>query len=261
MTINANNTVRELAVAMPGATRIFEEFGIDYCCGGSRSLTDACQAAQVSVEEVLSSLEQAQSSAQANEQAIDWQTAPLTALASYIVDKHHVFTKQELTRLEQLLAKVYSVHGQNHPELLRLQALFQTLSQELTPHMLKEEQVLFPYINRLEEALSEKRAVPPPFFGTVRNPVRMMMLEHETAGEVLSEMRAASNNYTVPQDACISYQTLYEALAAFEEDLHQHIHLENNILFPRAQEVESAARPEWQNAAQEDQEHRCFGHP
>jgi len=261
MTINANNTVRELAVAMPGATCVFEELGIDYCCGGNRSLTDACQAAQVSVEEVLFSLEQANQSALANEQATDWQTEPLAALASYIVETHHIFTKQELARLEQLLNKVFSVHGQNHPELLRLQALFQTLSQELTPHMLKEEQVLFPYINRLEEAVSEKRPVPPPFFGTVRNPVRMMMLEHETAGEVLREMRMVTNNYTVPQDVCISYQTLYQALAALEEDLHQHIHLENNILFPRAQEMEGTARPEWQNAVQENQEHRCFGHP
>lgn len=241
MTINANNTVGELAVGMPGATRIFEQMGIDYCCGGNRSLNDACQAARVPVEEVLSSLEQAHRSAQANAQTTDWQAASLTALTSYIVDKHHIFTKQELARLDQLLNKVCSVHGQNHPELLRLQTLFQCLSQELTPHMLKEEQVLFPYINRMEEAIRQQQAVTPPFFGTVRNPVRMMMLEHETAGELLREMRGVSGNYTVPPDGCISYQTLYQALAAFEEDLHQHIHLENNILFPRAQEMESAA--------------------
>jgi regulator of cell morphogenesis and NO signaling len=252
MTINANKTVRELAVAVPGATRIFEEFGIDYCCGGHHTITDACEVAQVHLEEILISLEQARRSAQTNKETTNWQAEPLSALTAYIVDKHHVFTKQELTRLEQLLGKVCSVHGQNHAELLRLRTLFQSLSQELIPHMLKEEQMLFPYINRLEEAASQGQAVLPPFFGTVGNPVRIMMLEHESAGEVLREMRALTGNYTVPPDGCISYQTLYQALAAFEEDLHEHIHLENNILFPGAEEVEAATRLEWQAAAMGD---------
>jgi regulator of cell morphogenesis and NO signaling len=260
MAINITDTVRELVVAIPEATRVFERLGIDYCCGGSRSLADACQTAQVPLEKVVQWLEEVEQSAQANAGSRDWQAESLTRLASYIVDTHHVFTQQELNRLAQLLTKVCSVHGENHPELLRLQTLFADLAQELTPHMLKEEQVLFPYITRMEEAVNQGRPVPPPFFGTVRNPVRMMMMEHDGAGEVLREIRRVTNNLTTPPDACISYQTLYQALAALEEDLHQHIHLENNILFPHAIEMESAAEGGLPSSFGESHEHRCFGH-
>ncbi len=259
MTINTTDTVRELAVAIPEATRVFERLGIDYCCGGSRSLADACQAANVPLEEVVRSLNQTEQSAPAHNGSRNWQAESLTALASYIVDTHHVFTHQELNRLTQLLTKVCSVHGENHPELLRVQTLFASLNQELTPHLLKEEQVLFPYITRMEEAVNHARPVPPPFFGTVRHPVRMMMMEHDAAGEVLREIRQVTHNLTVPPDACISYQTLYQALAALEEDLHQHIHLENNILFPRAIEMESAAGAGLPSSLGESHEHRCFG--
>jgi regulator of cell morphogenesis and NO signaling len=260
MAINSTHTVRELAVAIPEATRIFERLGIDYCCGGSRSLAEACQTAQVPVEKVVRWLEQAEQTAQTTAGARDWQAEPLAALLSHIVDTHHVFTQQELQRLTQLLIKVCSVHSANHPELLRLQTLFGSLAQELVPHMLKEEQVLFPYITRMEEAINRERPVPPAFFGTVRNPVRMMMTEHDTAGEVLREMRQLTNNFTTPPDACISFQTLYQALEAFEADLHQHIHLENNILFPRAVEMESAAGVGLPSTFGESHEHRCFGH-
>lgn len=260
MPINTTDTVRELAVAIPGATRVFEKLGIDYCCGGSRSLAEACQTANVPVEKAVHSLEQAEQPAQANGSLRDWQAESLAALTSFIIDTHHIFTKQELVRLKQLLAKVCSVHGRNHPELLRLETLFGSLDQELTPHMLKEEQVLFPYITGMEEAVKHERPVPPPFFGTVRNPVRMMMMEHDTAGGVLREIRRVTNNFAVPPDACISFQTLYQALAAFEEDLHQHIHLENNILFPRAVEIEALREPTWQSSSGESHEHRCFGH-
>ena len=260
MTINTTDTVRELAVAIPDATRLFERLGIDYCCGGSRSLAEACQAANVPVEEVVRSLDQTKRSASASDGSRNWSAEALTSLAAHIVDTHHVFTQQELQRLTQLLAKVCAVHGENHPELLQLQTLFARLVQDLVPHMLKEEQVLFPYITRMEEAVNQQRPVPPPFFGTVRNPVRMMMMEHDTAGEVLREIRQVTNNLTVPPDACISYQTLYQALAAFEEDLHQHIHLENNILFPRAIEIESTAGAGLPSSFGESHEHRCFGH-
>jgi regulator of cell morphogenesis and NO signaling len=126
--------------------------------------------------------------------------------------------------------------------------------------MLKEEQVLFPYIARMEEATVEGRPVPPPFFGTVQNPVRMMMLEHDAAGALLRTLRATTGDYTPPADACISYQTLYQTLSGFEADLHQHIHLENNLLFPRAIEMEEGAAPEFQRSTNPTGEHRCFGH-
>lgn len=243
MIANTLTTVRELAVDIPGATRIFEGLKIDYCCGGSKTLEDACATAGVKTEDVWQLLEKTGLSQPTSAGAIDFQTASLTELITHILDKHHVFTKAEMARLDALVEKVCSVHGQNHPELSRIQFLFRTMCEELKPHMFKEEQVLFPYIIRLEEAVSRKQTPSAPPFGTVRNPVRMMMLEHETVGELLRELREVSSGYSVPADGCISFQTLYQALEAFEKDLHQHIHLENNILFPRAVEMESAVYP------------------
>ena len=235
----ATKTVRDLAVEIPGATRVFENLGIDYCCGGKRSLADACAAAGISPDDVEKSLEAANGSHPKFEEP-NFLTATLAELIDHIVEKHHVFTKTEMVRLNALLDKVHSVHGQNHPELEKIRSLFQILSAELDPHMMKEERVLFPFIVGMEDAGNKKRPVQVPFFVTVANPVRMMMLEHDGAGELLKQMREASSNYTIPVDTCISYQTLYQALDAFEKDLHQHIHLENNILFPRAVELEAS---------------------
>lgn len=257
MFVTTTNTVRELAVTIPGATRIFEQLGIDYCCGGNHLLADACKKSNVAVEEVIVRLEAAERAVNSGDTPRDWQTESLTSLSAYIIDTHHFFTKQELARLETLLDKVCSRHGENHPELPALQGVFQQLKQDLIPHMLKEEQVLFPYIARMEEALGQQRPVPPPFFITVQNPVRMMMSEHDTAGDLLSEMRRVTGNYTLPPDACISYQSLYQGLGELEADLHQHIHLENNILFPRALQMESQTNPEWQMKADQ---HKCFSH-
>jgi regulator of cell morphogenesis and NO signaling len=242
MILESTKTVREYALEMPGATRVFEKLGIDYCCGGGQSLADACATAGVAVDEVLGSLEQIGNSDETSASE-GWQTASLAELITHIVEKHHTFTRQELARLEALLAKVCGVHGQNHPELFCIQKHFQELSRELEPHMLKEERVLFPYIMQIEEAAKSNRTLPAPPFGTVRNPVRVMMSEHDAAGDILREMREVSLDYTVPEDACISYQTLYVALAALEADLHQHIHLENNILFPRAADSETSTLP------------------
>jgi regulator of cell morphogenesis and NO signaling len=257
MSVSTISTVRELAVTVPGATSVFERLGIDYCCGGGRTLREACEKSHVAVDEVIRHLEEAKQATQPGAEVRAWEAESMTDLAAHIVDTHHFFTKQELERIEQILDKVCTRHGANHPELLRLRTLFETLKQDLLPHMLKEEQVLFPFIARMEEAIGEGLAVPPPFFVTVQNPVRMMTQEHDTAGDLLREMRAAANNYVAPPDACISFQTLYQALAEFEADLHQHIHLENNILFPRAVMMENEAQPEWQARAGE---HQCFGH-
>lgn len=237
----ATRTVREYALEIPAATRIFEKLGIDYCCGGGTSLSDACVKAGVTVDEVLDSLKATERSG-GNVAGDEWQTASDAALIAHIVETHHEFTRDELVRLEALLAKVCGVHGQNHSELFHIQSQFQELRRDLEPHMLKEEQVLFPYITQIEESIAKKQPPPVPPFGTVRNPVRMMMTEHDAVGEILRTMREASSDYTTPADACISFQTLYGALTALEADLHQHIHLENNILFPRAAEREDAAR-------------------
>lgn len=239
MVIDATKTVRELAVEMPNATRVFEKIGIDYCCGGGKALEEACVKAGVPVEDVISSLQQTEVSAQ-DVDFKDWQAKNLTELTNYIVSRHHVFTREELDRLEPLLVKVCKVYGAAHEELLHIQELFQQLKQELLPHMMKEEQVLFPYITEMEDAANNGKLRPMPFFGTVRNPVRMMMLEHDNAGDILRGIRRLSSDFKPPADACVSYQTLYQALEGLERDLHQHIHLENNILFPRAVELEAA---------------------
>jgi regulator of cell morphogenesis and NO signaling len=260
MNINATNTIRDLAADIPGATRVFENFGIDYCCGGHRTLADACQIAGVPVEDLVSSLEEAERASQSSGEERDWRQQPLKALAQYIIDTHHLFTRRELDRLEELFDKVCSRHGEKHPELFQAQRVFAHLRQDLIPHMLKEEQVLFPYIARMEEVVGELRAVPPPFFGTVRNPVRMMMMGHDAASDQLKLLRGVTNGYTAPPDGCISFQTLYQALAAFEADLHQHIHLENNILFPRAVEMEESSAPDLHTSSGEFNEHCCFGH-
>lgn len=234
MAVMTTKTVRELAVENPAATRIFEKFGIDYCCGGGQSLEQACERANISSDQVLDTLEMSEQQARAEQQIRDWSREPLSELIAHIKNTHHKYTREETVRLAALLQKVCSVHGKNHSELFAIRQTFSGLAQELTTHLMKEEMVLFPFIERMEEAVIQKEPVLPAPFGTVQNPVAMMEHEHDSAGNALRAIRKASNDFTAPDDACVSYQTLYKALAAFEADLHQHIHLENNILFPRA---------------------------
>jgi regulator of cell morphogenesis and NO signaling len=233
-------TIGELALENPAATRVFEKLGIDYCCGGGQTLAQACQAAQVSIDEAKTALAAASAGAAAAAPLRNWPAEPLSELVAHIRSTHHVYTRGELARLGPLFDKVCSVHGANHPELLRLRDIFGGLAEELTTHLMREEMVLFPYIVRMEEAVVAKQPVPAPPFGTVRDPVAAMMHEHDAAGSALRSMREIANGYTAPPDACISFQTLYQALAALEADLHQHIHLENNLLFPQAIEMEQA---------------------
>jgi len=240
MSVTTEKTVRDLALEQPGAARIFETLGIDYCCGGKQSLEQACRAANVSVGKVLGALEAAHQSESAASKDVDWQTAPLGDLISHIKSTHHKYTTAEIARLGPLFDKVCSVHGERHPELSKLRATFRGLAQELGTHMLKEEMMLFPYIERMEESVIQKEPILPSPFGSVQNPVSMMEHEHDSAGNALRDLRATSNGYAAPSDGCVTYQTLYKTLEEFEADLHQHIHLENNILFPRAIALEHA---------------------
>lgn len=237
MTVLVEKTVRELAVENLSATRVFEKLGIDYCCGGNRSLREACESAGVQFDEVLASLENAQRSTQVTEDR-DWQAETLASLVEHIQSTHHTYTREEIARLVPLLEKVCSVHGKNHPELFEVRGIFLGLVQELSSHLMKEEMILFPYVRGLEEAKASGGPVARAPFGSVQNPVAMMEHEHDSAGNALRAMSKVTNGYSAPADACVSYQTLYKALAAFEADLHRHIHLENNILFPRAVEME-----------------------
>lgn len=238
MSLTTAKTVRELALAFPNATRVFEKLGIDYCCGGNLSLEEACAVTNFSADEILDTLERDEHASPASQKERNWQVEPLADVIAHISDTHHKYTREEIARLGLLFDKVCSAHGKNHPELQDLRATFRGLAQELTTHVMKEEAVLFPHIVRMEEAVIQKEPVLPPSFGSVQNPVTMMMHEHDSAGAALRALRQGSVSFTAPSDACISYQTLYKALANFEADLRQHIHLENNILFPRAIEME-----------------------
>lgn len=237
MTVIAEKTVRDLALESSSATRVFEKLGIDYCCGGDKSLEEACRATGRSIEQVQQALDEAARNA-ATVAVRDWQREPLTELIAHIQSTHHKFVREEIVRLGPLFEKVCGVHGKTHPELLHIRAVFCGLAQELTSHLMKEEMVLFPYIARMEESVIAGEPLLPAPFGTVANPVSMMEHEHDSAGEALRAMRLASGGYQAPESACTSYQALYRALAEFEADLHQHIHLENNILFPRAMKME-----------------------
>ena len=238
MSVTTEKSVRELALENPATTRVFEKLGIDYCCGGKRSLEEACRTANLNIDEVLESLEKACAPNLASQK--DWQAEPISALITHIKDTHHKYTREEFVRLAPLLAKVCSVHGNSHPELLRIRDLFQGLANELSSHLMKEEMVLVPYLIGMESALNRNESTARAPFGSVQNPISMMEHEHDSAGTALRAMREAANRYSAPADACVSFQTLYKALAAFEADLHQHIHLENNVLFPRAVAMERA---------------------
>jgi len=239
MATTLEKTVREIALENPSIIRVFESLGIDYCCGGKKPLSDACSHANVDLARVVELLEQARNQA-ASPQALEWRDKPLGELTTHIVGQHHAYVRRETPRIEGLLAKVLARHGADRPEIREIDQLFSAISKELATHMLKEEQVLFPYMERMEQSVRAGNPVPPAFFGTVQRPIANMVAEHDDAGALLARIRELSNGYQAPASACPTYLGLYLALAEFERDLHQHVHLENNILFPRAIEMEQA---------------------
>lgn len=230
-------TVRDYAIENPQTIAVFESFGIDYCCHGNRPLDESCAAADLSLDDVVRALEAAVAKPHRPTER-DLQAGSLAELISHIIRTHHVFVRAQIPEIEKLLAKVESKHGQNHPELTKIRIVFHGLGEELMTHLMKEESVLFPYVERMEESVVAGDPILPPPFGTVANPVRMMEHEHDNAGIALRLLRDASNNFTAPADACTSFRALYTALENFEKDLHQHIHLENNVLFPRSLRME-----------------------
>lgn len=218
----------------PATARIFERLGVDYCCGGKSSLRDACARVGRPEDEVVALLQQAQ---QAPALALAPENLPTAELIAHIEQTHHRFTRDELERAEHLMAKVLRAHGARHPELQAVAQALEALTQELLVHLHKEEAILFPYVR----ALAAQAPVARPPFGTVANPLRVMESEHEAAGELLRQLREATQQYTPPPDACPTFRALYDCLPALERDLHQHIHLENNVLFPKARAAEAQA--------------------
>lgn len=235
----STQTVREIALQQPTSIRVFEKFGIDYCCGGRRPLAEACVARSVEINAVIAALELAAKSPDVDTE--NWAEKSLSSLSSHITAKHHSYVKRELPRLAQLAQKVVNRHGSTKPELPVIAATLMQLDEELTQHLAKEEAILFPYIAALEQSVAKGVAKPDSCFGTVANPIAMMTQEHDAAGSLIAEIRRLSGDFTTPEDACPTFHAFYDGLKGFEQDLHQHIHLENNMHFPRAIELEASA--------------------
>lgn len=216
-----NRTLGDLVAERPARARVLERFGIDYCCHGTRTLADAAAAAQLDPTAVADELLAVVDPTGAEVDALD----PV-ALIDHILETHHAYLHEELPLLVALATKVRDVHVSRHPELERVAELVTEIRDDLDPHLAKEEQVLFP---ALHAWLAGERSFP---FGSISNPVRTIMLEHDRAGELLEELRALTEGYTAPSDGCTSYRLLYERLAHLESDTHRHVHLENNVLFP-----------------------------
>ena len=235
-----NTAVKDIVVTHPETRVVLERLGIDYCCGGKTSLTQAAQHAGVSVDQVLAELDRALEAGRSSDSAEDWAAASATELADYIERTHHVFMREQLPRLVGLLDKTLRAHAQRHGDMLKqLQRSLIALRTDIELHLAKEEQILFPFIRQIEAWQQGGGPVPEMHCGTVANPIGQMEFEHEQAGEILARIRAITSDFRLPEDACETCRALYDGLREMESDLHEHIHLENNILFPKAIEVEA----------------------
>ncbi len=214
---------------------VFKNAGIDFCCQGNRTIQEACNKRNILVSDVLEALENVSIS---TETQTDFDSWPLDLMVDYIEKKHHRYVEDKSQEIKPFLDKICKVHGSAHPELLEIKKEFNESVGELAMHMKREELVLFPFIRKLVNAKSSKDPVVQPSFGTVNNPIEKMMDEHSTEGERFRKISELSSNYKPPSDACNTYKVTYALLKEFEDDLHLHIHLENNILFPKAMDLE-----------------------
>ena len=233
-----NKTVGEIVKLDFRAADVFSSYGIDFCCGGKISVADACAANGTDESRVISELEALQYRTGAT--AHDFDSWNIGFLTDYIINTHHQYVSKAIPQILPLAQKVAEVHGANHREVIRICELFQQLANELQMHMQKEEMVLFPYIKKLVEAESAGGCLDGGCFGSIASPISVMEQEHETAGIILKQLYSQSGGYTAPEDACNTFRVLYGKLKEFEDDLHIHIHLENNILFPKSIELEQA---------------------
>lgn len=232
MEFTTSTTIRDIVRNNHRAAAVFETYSIDFCCGGNRTLGEACIQKGIdpsTIDQELRKLDAAGDTV--NFRPGEWD---LDTLADFIVNNHHRYVRRTLPAILNHLNTLVPVHGKNHPELLHIAARFESVGDELTGHMQKEESVLFPYIASLAAASRRGNAIPRPMFTTVRRPIQMMEAEHRSAGDAFSFIRSATNGYTPPSDACDTYRVTVRELEEFEHDLHRHIHLENNILFPKA---------------------------
>jgi len=231
-TIDPTDSLSDLVVKRPSAAPTLDSLGLDYCCGGSQSLTAACAEAGADLEEVVARIV----ASAPVEAPAEWASLSTVELVAHIEQTHHAFLKESLPRLDELVSKVADVHGHTHSELYAVKATFQELRRDLEPHLMKEERVLFPMVRQLYE--SEETAS---FHcGSLQNPIGVMLGEHDNAGELLAQLRSLTSDYVSPTDGCASYAALYAGLAELEADTHVHIHKENSVLFPAVIEREHA---------------------
>lgn len=232
---SSGKTVANVVLENPRAVKIFKKYRIDFCCKGKRPLEQACAEAGVDTNDLLKEIAEVAENPQFNLRANEW---TVDFLADYIIHNHHKYVRETLPELLALLNKVKRVHGDQHPELIEIDRIFNAVAEELTLHMQKEEQILFPAIKAIyTKATTGNGEVDFPF-GSIQNPINMMEEEHTDAGDGLEAIAKLSDNYTPPPSACTSYRVVYDMLQAFENDLHNHVHLENNLLFPKALELE-----------------------
>ena len=214
---------------------VFKKYNMDFCCGGKKTLEDACEEHNLNPHEVLKEIKLNATNVRPEQNYSDWR---IDFLADYIVNTHHSYVRKNLESIKEFMDKTVNKHSENHPELKKIKQLFTQVNSELLNHMQREEQILFPYIKRMVQTKDSKISLTPPMFGSIKNPIAMMEQEHEEAGNAFQVIRSLSNNLTPPNDACKTYQITYSLLNEFEENLHLHIHLENNILFPKSVALE-----------------------
>ena len=238
----AGKTIGGIVAEDYRTAEVFKNHGIDFCCNGNRDLAEACAEKNVDMAQLMEEIGKATEGKPGN--TADFKTWPLDLLADYIEKTHHRYVEAQLPVLKQYLKKLCEVHGNNHPELFEIHDEFNVSAGELAAHMKKEEFILFPYIRKMEKARGSKTVLAAPHFGTVQNPVQKMMDEHVAEGDRFEKISRLSNHYIPPADGCNTYKVAFALLKEFEDDLHLHIHLENNILFPRAIEMEKKLAPQ-----------------
>lgn len=239
MNISPDTFVKEVVRKNFKTASLFQANNIDFCCGGNRPISEACTEVGVNPEKLIMQLETVVAQNDPDSEYID--SLSLTELADYIIKRHHTYVRDNILFLTRNLEKICQVHGQHHPELFSIRDLFLASAGDLTMHMQKEEIMLFPFIKRLESAQPGSE-LPQAHFGSVSNPIRMMLADHQNEGDRFAEISRLTGNYETPQDGCTTYDVTMQQLRDFENDLHRHIHLENNILFPKAIELESEMR-------------------
>lgn len=237
-------TIGEIVTKDYRKAQVFKHYGIDFCCGGKKTIKEVCEKKGIDTDEVTKALASIQDNTNSCEN--DYTKWDIGFLTDYIINTHHQYVKENTSFIVELANKVAKVHGQQHPEVVEVAKLFNQVGEDLMLHLSKEEKVLFPFIKELATVQREGGQLPESAFGHVSNPIHVMESEHEQAGDLLHTIREITHDFTLPANACNSYTILYKKLDEYENDLHKHVHLENNILFPKAllaeQELQAAVK-------------------